>query len=82
LEQLVAEHGLEGIEVDHQDHDEATRAGLRALVQRLGVLGTGSSDYHGTGKTGHPLGAHTTPPEVLAEIDARIAAAGGRALSG
>ena len=32
LEQLVAEHGLEGIEVDHQDHDEATRAGLRATI--------------------------------------------------
>ena len=29
LEQLVVEHGLEGIEVDHQDHDQAARAGLR-----------------------------------------------------
>lgn len=68
LEQLVAEHGLAGIEVDHQDHDEATRAGLRALVQRLGVLGTGSSDYHGTGKVDHDLGVNTTDPETYAAL--------------
>lgn len=68
LEQLVAEHGLEGIEVDHQDHDEAARAGLRALARRLGVLGTGSSDYHGTGKVDHDLGVNTTDPETYARL--------------
>lgn len=62
LEQLVAEHGLDGIEVDHQDHDEATRAQLRALGLRLGILLTGSSDYHGTGKVDHDLGCNTTDP--------------------
>lgn len=60
LEQLVAEHGLDGIEVDHQDHDESTRAQLRALGLRLGILLTGSSDYHGTGKVDHDLGCNTT----------------------
>ena len=74
---LVDQHELDGIEVDHLDHDPATRAELRALAGRLGVLVTGSSDYHGFGKTDHPLGANTTAPEVLAEIDARISAAGG-----
>lgn len=64
LEALVAEHGLDGIEVDHQDHDDAARAGLRALTRRLGILGTGSSDYHGTGKTDHDLGVNTTDPET------------------
>lgn len=82
LAALAERHRLDGVEVDHNDHDDQTRADLRAVAGRLGLLATGSSDYHGTGKTGHPLGAHTTPPEVLAEIDARIAAAGGRALSG
>lgn len=77
LERLVAQHGLDGIEVDHNDHDAPTRAELGALTARLGVLATGSSDYHGTGKTDHPLGANTTAAEVLAEIDARLAAAGG-----
>lgn len=68
LEQLVAGHGLDGIEVDHQDHDEDARAGLRALVARLGVLGTGSSDYHGTGKTDHQLGVNVTDPETYARL--------------
>lgn len=68
LEQLVAEHGLEGIEVDHQDHDETARVALRALVERLGVLGTGSSDYHGTGKTDHDLGVNTTDPQTYAAL--------------
>ena len=68
LEQLVAEHGLEGIEVDHQDHDAAARAGLWALVEQFGVLGTGSSDYHGTGKVDHDLGVNTTDPETYARL--------------
>lgn len=68
LEQLIAEHGLDGIEVDHQDHDDAARAGLRALANRLGVLGTGSSDYHGTGKTDHELGVNVTDPETYATL--------------
>lgn len=70
LEQLVAEHGLDGIEVDHQDHDAAARAGLRQLVERLGVLGTGSSDYHGTGKTEHDLGCNVTDPDTYARLRA------------
>ncbi len=62
LERLVAEHGLDGFEVDHQDHDTATRAELRALGSRLGILMTGSSDYHGTGKVNHDLGCNETDP--------------------
>ena len=68
--------GLDGVEVDHNDHDRPTREELRALAGRHGLLVTGSSDYHGTGKRDHGLGVNTTTPEVLAEIDARIAARG------
>lgn len=68
LARLVAEHGLDGIEVDHQDHDEQTRAELRRLAHRLGVLATGSSDYHGTGKVGHDLGVNTTDAETYATL--------------
>jgi predicted metal-dependent phosphoesterase TrpH len=72
LTELVEQHGLDGIEVDHQDHDAETRTELRALADRLGVLGTGSSDYHGTGKTDHGLGVNTTRPEVYDELRKRI----------
>ena len=74
LTELVERHGLDGVEVDHQDHDAEARAGLRALVDRLGVLGTGSSDYHGTGKTDHDLGVNTTRPEVYDELRKRLGA--------
>ncbi len=72
LAALAAEHGLDGIEVDHQDHDRDTRRRLRKLTRRLDLLATGSSDYHGTGKTNHDLGCNTTDPEVLVEIRSRI----------
>jgi predicted metal-dependent phosphoesterase TrpH len=73
LARLVSDHGLDGVEVDHHDHDPATRRELRRLADRLGLLATGSSDYHGAGKTGHPLGLNTTRPEVFAEIERRLA---------
>jgi hypothetical protein len=72
LERLVVEHRLDGLEVDHQDHDAETRARLQALADRLGVLATGASDYHGTGKTDHDLGCNTTRPEVFAAIQERL----------
>lgn len=78
LAELAASGRLDGVEVDHQDHGAATRAELRMLAGRLGLLATGSSDYHGTGKTDHDLGCNTTSPEVLDAIESRVAARGGR----
>ncbi len=77
LAELVNEYGLEGVEVDHPDHDEATRADLRAVASRLGLLATGSSDHHGLGKRNNPLGAGLTDPEVYGELVRRIRARGG-----
>lgn len=73
----LAACGLDGIEVDHQDHDPATRDELRVLATDLGLLATGSSDYHGTGKVDHDLGCNTTAAEVLDAICARVAERGG-----
>ncbi|MFJ5077752.1 PHP domain-containing protein [Streptomyces sp. NPDC088553] len=70
----LAEAGLDGIEVDHMDHDEATRARLRGLAKELGLLATGSSDYHGSRKTCR-LGEYTTDPEIYGEITRRAAGA-------
>lgn len=78
LAELAASALLDGVEVDHQDHDSETRAELRSLADRLGLLATGSSDYHGTGKTDHDLGCNTTAPQVLDEIAARVNSRGGR----
>jgi predicted metal-dependent phosphoesterase TrpH len=74
----LAEHGLAGIEVDHQDHDEPKRAALRAIAGDLGLVATGSSDYHGLGKTGHNLACNTTAPEQLERLLELAAAAAAR----
>lgn len=54
--------GLDGLEVDHQDHDVITRQELRLIADDLDLVVTGSSDHHGTGKVGHDLGVNTTEP--------------------
>ncbi|MEO6504073.1 MAG: PHP domain-containing protein [Jatrophihabitantaceae bacterium] len=60
----LVEPGLLGIEVDHIDHAAADRARLAELAAELGLLHTGSSDYHGTRKSVR-LGAETTSPQAL-----------------
>ncbi|MET9957788.1 PHP domain-containing protein [Streptomyces sp. NPDC006326] len=70
----LAAAGLDGIEVDHMDHDADTRARLRALADELGLLTTGSSDYHGSRKTCR-LGEYTTDPEIFGEITRRATGA-------
>nr|WP_274707991.1 PHP domain-containing protein [Arthrobacter sp. H16F315] len=60
--------GLAGLEIDHRDNPEEGRAFLRKLADRHGLLVTGSSDYHGSGKPNR-LGENLTAPEVLARIE-------------
>ncbi|MFT4261843.1 MAG: PHP domain-containing protein [Nocardioides sp.] len=67
--------GLVGIEADHQDHDGPMRDALRAMARNLGLIVTGSSDYHGSGKKDHDLGVNTTAPDQLAALLDRAAAA-------
>jgi predicted metal-dependent phosphoesterase TrpH len=78
----LREVGLSGLEVDHQDHDPATRAALRAVAGDLDLVVTGSSDYHGLGKVDHDLGRNTTAPDQLdrlLDLAAGAAEASGRA---
>ncbi|WP_445526450.1 PHP domain-containing protein [Streptomyces cyslabdanicus] len=70
----MAAAGLDGIEVDHMDHDADARARLRGLAGELGLLTTGSSDYHGSRKT-VSLGEFTTHPDVYGEITRRATGA-------
>ncbi len=67
----MAKAGLVGLEVDHRDHDDAQRTRLARIAQRLGLVHTGSSDYHGTGKLNR-LGENLTSPDAFeALLDAR-----------
>jgi predicted metal-dependent phosphoesterase TrpH len=69
----LAEAGLFGLEADHEDHTPAERVAVRALAERLGLVVTGSSDFHGTHKTVR-LGAFTTEVSAYEKI---VAAATG-----
>ncbi|RRD47418.1 PHP domain-containing protein [Tessaracoccus sp. OH4464_COT-324] len=77
LERLVLEHQLDGIEVDHQDHDMDTRELLFEMGARLGLIRTGSSDYHGKGKVNHELGCNLTRVSAYNELVSRIRRRGG-----
>ncbi|MFG1620272.1 PHP domain-containing protein [Kribbella sp. NPDC049227] len=65
---LVADHGLAGIEVDHQDHSAESRATLHRIADELGIIATGSSDHHGAGKIDHELGVNSTEPEQFERL--------------
>jgi predicted metal-dependent phosphoesterase TrpH len=66
----MAEAGLAGLEVDHVDHDDDARAHLRGLAADLGLLVTGSSDFHGENKD-IPLGRHLTAEASYDELVSR-----------
>ena len=57
----LVEAGLDGVEVDHRDHNAQERADLIHVTRELNLVVTGSSDYHGTGKL-NSLGENLTNP--------------------
>jgi hypothetical protein len=69
----LAAAGLFGLEADHEDHSPAEREQIRELAGSLGLVVTGSSDFHGAHKTVR-LGAFRTAPEAYEKI---VAAASG-----
>ncbi|MGY1844183.1 PHP domain-containing protein [Modestobacter sp. SYSU DS0875] len=69
----MTDAGLLGLEVDHPDHTPAQREHLRGLAGGLGLIRTGSSDYHGTNKL-TPIAACTTDPD---QFEAIVAAGTG-----
>lgn len=63
----LSELGLGGLEIDHPDHSAEDIGVLRGLAGELGLITTGSSDYHGANKTIR-LGEFTTDPSQFEEI--------------
>jgi len=64
--------GLYGLEVHHVDHTAEDVRVLECLAHELGLVITGGSDYHGTGKTRNPLGVHLTGPDAYRAIRTTI----------
>ena len=60
--------GLNGVEVEHRDHSEEERKQLRGIARDLGLVITGASDYHGTGKL-NSIGENLTDPAEWARLE-------------
>jgi predicted metal-dependent phosphoesterase TrpH len=60
IERFV-EEGLVGLEVYHSGHTPDLVRRYEGIAQRLKLLATGGSDYHGTPKEGLPVGAVKIP---------------------
>ena len=71
LIERMSEAGLDGIEVDHPDHDADARVRYREMARRLGLVATGSSDCHGTRYDPVRMGSETTDPEEFARLKSR-----------
>ncbi len=74
LEEL-RETGLSGIEAHYSEHPPAIRSQLAEVASDLGLVATGGSDYHGSGKPdlhiGSGRGDLTVPDTALEELVAR-----------
>jgi 3',5'-nucleoside bisphosphate phosphatase len=69
--------GLDGVEVRHPSHDDGEIGRLLILTERLGLLPSGGSDWHGQPDGSRALGVMRVPSEWLERQDARVAAARG-----
>lgn len=74
----LVEAGMAGLEVHHRDHDAQAMQQAGALCAQWGLIATGSSDYHGAGKSNR-LAEHTTDP---VHFDRIVAMGTGSALMG
>jgi predicted metal-dependent phosphoesterase TrpH len=64
--------GVEGLEVHHADHDPGMRERFLRLAEKLDLVPTAGSDYHGeTVSPDRHLGDVTMPAEDLARLEAR-----------
>lgn len=76
IEALVA-LGLDGVEVKHPGHSASDTARLKGLVELLGLVPSGGSDWHGAAEGPRTIGMMNVPSDWLALHDARLAARGG-----
>jgi predicted metal-dependent phosphoesterase TrpH len=67
----LVELGIDGLEVYHRAHDEATRAHYLALAEQFGLLVSGGSDEHGWSSDLPLLGTAPVTREMVEALRAR-----------
>ena len=76
----LAAQGLDGCEVRHPSHPDELIGRIGRLVDELGLLPSGGSDWHGTYDGWRTLGVMQVPRAWMDRQDAYVAARAGRAL--
>ena len=71
LIEKMADAGMDGIEVDHPDQAPEQRAYYRDMASRLGLVVTGSTDYHGERTPDTLPGDERTAPEQFEALKER-----------
>ena len=66
----IIDAGLDGIEIDHRDHNPDEKKELINLAKSFDLVITGASDYHGNGKL-NILGEYTTNPEQWEKLESK-----------
>ena len=72
----LAALGLDGVEVRHPSHSPQDTARLRAIVDQLGLIPSGGSDWHGAADGPRTIGMMHVPIDWLRRQDERIEALG------
>jgi predicted metal-dependent phosphoesterase TrpH len=75
IEPLVG-MGLDGVEVKHPSHSPQDTARLRAVVDQLGLIPSGGSDWHGAADGPRTIGMMQVPIDWLRRQDERVEARG------
>lgn len=61
----------QGIEVFHPDHNHETILNLQQIAKKHNLVATGGSDYHGSGRKYHNLGAYKVSKDVVETLKMR-----------
>lgn len=81
---LFREQGLDGLEVRHPSHSPANERRLTGIAERLELVVSGGSDWHGDtelGDTHAPLGGMDVPESWLEQLEDRRGKASGQAVA-
>ncbi len=73
--QQLRDMGLDGIEVYYPNHSRQFRKHLISLAEKLSLVLTGGSDFHGTIRPGTTLAGGknvTVPPQLLVKMKERV----------
>jgi predicted metal-dependent phosphoesterase TrpH len=73
----LCDAGLRSIEVDGPGCSRGLAGRLRAIADRLGLIGIAGSDFHAADRPGRWVGAITTGPEVLERLRDAVGASKG-----